>query len=65
MGRCVIVTNAKKGWVEYSSNLMMPKLHKFILSSVEIYSARNMFMNEVPMVLWKERMFLSLLELDK
>lgn len=32
MGDCTIITNAAKGWVEYSSKKFLPKTNEFIHS---------------------------------
>jgi hypothetical protein len=57
------VTNAKKGWVEFSSSLMLPKVHKFIMTYVEVISARDCYEKDFPNItnVWKEKVFLSLL----
>ena len=38
--KVVIITNARKGWVEYSSSRFMPKLHIIVMKFVKIVSAR-------------------------
>lgn len=64
------MTNAKKGWVEFSSSYFMPKLHNLIMKSVKIISARVHFEERFPFdtFKWKELAFQTLwseLELDK
>lgn len=38
-GNVIIVTNAKKGWVEYSSYYLMPKVHCLIDLYIPVISA--------------------------
>jgi len=38
--KVVIITNAKKGWVEFSSRKFMPNLHNLLMKYVKIVSAR-------------------------
>ena len=37
--KVVIVTNAKEGWVEYSSYFLLPRIHQLIETYVPIVSA--------------------------
>mmetsp|Transcript_4266 Transcript_4266/g.3105 ORF Transcript_4266/g.3105 Transcript_4266/m.3105 type:complete len:110 (+) Transcript_4266:558-887(+) len=59
VGVPVIVTNARKGWVEFSSSLMMPKVYSYIMKHVKVYSARELFSQQYPfeMTSWKFRTF--------
>jgi len=58
------VTNAKRGWVEYSSSVFMPRLHKIVMKYVKIMSARVDFEESYPYdtFKWKELAFLKLWE---
>jgi hypothetical protein len=48
-GKLFIITNAAKGWVEYSSKLYLPKTFQFLLNEkVMIISARTNFEEEFP-----------------
>lgn len=38
--KVVIITNARKGWVEFSSKKFLPRLHIIIMKYVQIISAR-------------------------
>lgn len=60
--KVVIITNAKKGWVEYSSSVFMPKLHTILMRYVKIISARVDFEDMYPYdtFKWKELAFLKL-----
>ena len=44
----MIITNAKKGWVEFSSSQFMPRLHSLIMKYVMIISARVDFEEAFP-----------------
>ena len=58
----MIISNAKKGWVEFSSSLMLPKVHKVIMKYITVISARTLFEESHPdnVEKWKELTFLSL-----
>ena len=43
VSKVLIITNAKKGWVEYSSSILMPKVHKMIMQYIPVISARGEF----------------------
>ena len=60
----MIITNARKGWVEFSSSKFMPKLHTIIMKYVRIVSARLMFEDIYPYdtFKWKEMAFCQLWE---
>lgn len=48
-GDLSIITNAAKGWVEYSSQKFMPKTYDFITKEkISIISARSEYGNEFP-----------------
>ena len=42
LGRVIIVTNSMNGWVEISSRLFLPRVHKF-LTEIQVISARKNF----------------------
>ena len=62
--KVVIITNARKGWVEFSSNFFMPRLHEVIMKYVKIISARVNYEDQHPYdtYRWKELAFMSLWE---
>ena len=37
--KVIIVTNAKEGWVEYSSYFLLPRVHRLIETYVPVFSA--------------------------
>lgn len=41
--KVLIITNAKNGWVEYSSSLLMPRVHQMIMKYIPVISARSEF----------------------
>ena len=43
VSKVLIVTNAKKGWVEYSSSILLPKVHQMIMKYIPVKSARGEF----------------------
>jgi phenylpropionate dioxygenase-like ring-hydroxylating dioxygenase large terminal subunit len=43
VSRVMIITNAKQGWVEYSSLIFMPAVHNMIKKHVPVISARGEF----------------------
>jgi PhoPQ-activated pathogenicity-related protein len=43
VSKVLIITNAKKGWVEYSSSILMPKVHQMIMQYIPVISARGQF----------------------
>jgi hypothetical protein len=65
-GKVIIVTNAKQGWVEYSSYYMMPRVHSLIDLYIPIVSAQTLFEAEFPdnIEMWKQQAFKSLWEVD-
>ena len=38
-GKVIIVTNAKEGWVEYSSYYLLPRVHQLIETYIPVVSA--------------------------
>jgi hypothetical protein len=59
-----IITNAAKGWVEYSSKLYLPRTYALLIAShIKIISARSMFGQEFPndFARWKIEAFKSIL----
>ena len=62
----LIITNAKRGWVEYSSSILMPKVHKIILNYIPVISARAEFESIYPGQIkeWKKAAFQSLLDIE-
>lgn len=59
MEKVIIITNAMNFWVEESSEMYLPKTHKFLEdSSIEIFSARH-YEHEYPenMLKWKKNEF--------
>lgn len=60
----MIITNAKKGWVEFSSSRFMPTLHTLVMKYVKIVSARVDFEDLYPYdtFKWKELAFAKLWE---
>ncbi len=57
--KVVIITNAKKGWVEYSSSKFMPRLHAILMKYVRVISARVEYEDLYPVdtYKWKELAF--------
>ena len=43
VSRVLIITNAKRGWVEFSSSILLPKVHAMILKFIPVISARAEF----------------------
>lgn len=62
--KVVIITNAKKGWVEFSSKRFMPRLHNILMKYVKIISARVDYEDQYPLntYKWKELAFQKLWE---
>jgi hypothetical protein len=59
-----IITNARRGWVEYSSKKFLPRLHTIIMKYVKIISARVDYehLNPTDTLLWKQMAFKNLWE---
>lgn len=66
VSKVLIITNAKKGWVEYSSSILMPQVHKLIIKDIPIISARHefesKFMGQISE--WKKAAFMSLWDIE-
>mmetsp|Transcript_54224 Transcript_54224/g.115743 ORF Transcript_54224/g.115743 Transcript_54224/m.115743 type:complete len:257 (+) Transcript_54224:45-815(+) len=62
-GRTFIVTNAAKGWVEYSAQKYMPEIWP-VLAKVKIISARSSFELMYPedQMQWKVQAFISIMQ---
>jgi hypothetical protein len=60
--KVVIITNARKGWVEFSSKRFLPKLHILLMKYVRIISARVEYEHLDPFntFLWKQMAFTHL-----
>ena len=43
VSKVLIITNAKIGWVEYSSSILLPKVHQMIMQYIPVISARGQF----------------------
>ena len=61
-GKVIIITNARKGWVEFSSRKFLPKVHTLIMKYVKIISARVDYehLNPQDTLLWKQMAFKNL-----
>lgn len=61
-GKVIFVTNAKQGWVEYSSYYMLPRVHQLIELYAPVFSAQQMYGEEFPyeVEMWKQKAFLDL-----
>ena len=62
-GDVTIITNAVKGWVEYSSQKFLPKTHEYIhKEKISIISARSEYGDEFPNEIkkWKVSAFQKL-----
>ena len=46
VSRVLIITNAKRGWVEFSSSILLPKVHDMIMKFIPVISARAEFENQ-------------------
>ena len=46
--KVLIVTNAKEGWVEYSSYYLLPRVHQLIETYVPVVSAQKEFGERYP-----------------
>ena len=60
--KVIIITNAKKGWVEFSSSILLPRVHKLILKYIPVVSARAEFESQYQGQIseWKKAAFMSL-----
>lgn len=61
-GKVIIVTNAKEGWVEYSSYYLLPRVYLLIGNYIPVVSAQEQFgeSNRRDPGKWKELAFKSL-----
>ena len=59
LGKTYIITNAAHGWVEYSSQMYMPRVHD-ILDDIKVISARDKYERYFPcnMNEWKIQAFM-------
>lgn len=64
LGHLYIITNAMKGWVEYSSSLWLPNMQP-ILATIQIISARTEYEEMYPDNYheWKKQAFLEMTKL--
>jgi len=46
--KVLIVTNAKAGWVEYSSFFLLPRVHQLIETYIPVVSAQTEFSEQFP-----------------
>lgn len=65
-GKVLIVTNAKQGWVQYSSFYMLPRVHSLIDLYIPVISAQTLFETEYPdmIQMWKQKAFMSLWDVE-
>jgi hypothetical protein len=63
-GKVIIVTNAKQGWVEYSSYFMLPRVHALIDRYIQIISAQQKFSATHDMDMWKQECFQHLWDIE-
>jgi len=65
-GKVLIITNARKGWVEYSSGYLLPRVHRLIKSQIPVISARSDFEGMYPKDIsaWKDSSFQTLWDVD-
>lgn len=66
VSKVLIVTNAKKGWVEYSSSILLPKVHQMIMKYIPVKSARGDFEQQYQGQIseWKKAAFMSLWDIE-
>lgn len=64
--KVIIVTNAKEGWVEYSSYFLLPRVHQLIETYIPVVSAQTEFSEKYPWdpSAWKEQAFNSMWHAD-
>ena len=57
--KVLIITNAKEGWVEYSSYFLLPRVHQLIETYIPVVSAQTEFSEQFKFDpdLWKEQAF--------
>ena len=66
VSKVIIITNAKRGWVEYSSSVFLPQVHNIIMKYVPVISARGEFESLYPGMIseWKNRAFMRLWHIE-
>ena len=66
VSKVLIITNAKRGWVEYSSSILMPQVYKMIKKYIPLISARGEFEHQYPAQIseWKKAAFMSLWDIE-
>ena len=64
--KVLIVTNAKTGWVEYSSYFLLPRVHKMIDTYIPVISAQSEYGCDYPRdpSKWKELAFQHLWDVE-
>ena len=64
--KVLIITNAKTGWVEYSSYYLLPRVHKLIEAYIPVMSAQTEFGADYPTDahMWKEMAFKKIWKID-
>lgn len=64
--KVLIVTNAKEGWVEYSSYFLLPRVHRLIETYVPVFSAQTEFKEQFPFdpSQWKEQAFKQMWDVE-
>ena len=64
--KVLIVTNAKQGWVEYSSYFLLPRVHQLIETYVPVVSAQTEFAEKFPVdpSQWKEQAFRQMWDVE-
>ena len=64
--KVIIITNAKEGWVEYSSYFLLPRVHQLIETYVPVISAQSEFSGMFPRdpSKWKELAFKQMWEAE-
>ena len=57
-----MITNAKTGWVEYSSYYLLPRVHQMVTEYIPVISAQNEFGAKYPHKVqkWKKLTFMQL-----
>lgn len=65
-GRVIIITNAKEGWVEYSSYFMLPRVSQLIELYIPVISAQTQFASKYPydIAMWKQQAFMALWDVE-
>jgi hypothetical protein len=65
-GKVLIITNGRKGWVEYSSYFLLPRVHSLIKEKIMVISAQEDFSKKFPddTHKWKELAFEKLWDVE-